>query len=498
VGERSHDFVIRGASIIDGSGAAAWTGDVAVRGDRIVAVGEVREPAARSVEASGLALSPGFIDVHSHDDFAVLFEPEMSAKLLQGVTTDVVGNCGLGAAPHREAAVTAAAFTPGRMLAPYEGYAGYLAAIDRDPPSLNVAALVGHGTIRAAAMENPALESSEVERGRMRALLEEGLEAGAVGLSTGLIYEPGRNAREDEIIFLARALAGAGALYTSHMRDESLGLVDSVRETIRVGETAGVAVQISHHKAAGRAAWGMVRESLRQIDEARARGVDVAADQYPYTSASTILAAVVQNRWIEGASAAGAGRALGGDEVVIASSAKHPEWDGRSLAEIGAGTHESPFETARRVLAEDPAVWAILHMMSEDDVREVMRHPTTLIGSDGLPTGGKPHPRLCGTFARVLGRYVRDEHVLGLEDAVHRMTGASALRFGLEGRGFVRPGFFADLVLFDPKRIADRATPSDPRCPPDGIANVFVNGVEVVRDGHHTHARPGRALRRGR
>ncbi len=495
--ERPYELVIRGASIFDGSGAAPIRGDVAVGGGRILAVGEVGGESDRSLDGSGLAVSPGFIDVHSHDDFAVLLEPEMPFKVLQGVTTDVVGNCGLGAAPFRQAAAAAAAFHPGRRIPDYEGYAGYLALLDREPPSLNVAALVGHGAIRAAAMEDPSKASSLAERDRMRGLLEEGLEAGAVGFSTGLIYEPGRNADTAEIVHLARALAEAGAIYTTHMRDESLRLLDSVRETLQVGEEAGVAVQVSHHKAAGRAAWGLVRDSLRLLEEARARGLDAAADQYPYTSASTILAAVVQNRWLAGSPRGGGGRAVEAAEVVIASSAKRPEWDGRSLAEIGAGRGESAAATAQRVLDEDPAVWVIVHLMDEGDVRTVMRHPTTLIGSDGIPTGGKPHPRLCGTFPRVLGHYSRDEGVLPLEEAVHRMTGASALRFGLRGRGFVRPGFFADLVVFDPARICDRATISDPRRPPDGIAHVFVNGVEVVRDGVHTGARPGRALRRG-
>lgn len=492
----SYDLVIRGGSLYDGSGSAPVDGDVAIRGDRIVAVGEAIAAAGRTLDARGLAVAPGFIDVHSHDDFAVLLEPLVPFKLLQGVTTEIVGNCGLGAAPFPQASASAAALHPGCRIAPYEGYAGYLERIDRDPPSLNVAALVGHGAVRAAAMADPTKPSSAAERNAMRALVEEGLSAGAVGLSTGLIYEPGRNADTAEIIDLAHTLAGIGAVYTSHMRDESTRLLDSIRETLRVGEEAGVPVQVSHHKAAGRAAWGLVNDSLRLLDQARSRGIDAAADQYPYTSASTILAAVVQNRWLEGAEEPGSGRANAAHEVVIASSARRPEWDGRSLAEIGAGRGETAAQTAARVLAEDPAVWVIVRMMNEDDVRTVLRHRTTLIGSDGLPTGGKPHPRLWGTFPRVLGHYARDEGVLSMEEAVHRMTGASAARFGLRDRGLLRPGAFADIVIFDPSRIADCATPDDPCRPPLGIRSVFVNGAEVVRDGAHTGARPGRALRR--
>lgn len=488
------DLVLRGAEVHDGTGAPAVVGDVAVRGDRIVAVGGAPVAAGRAVDARGLAVAPGFIDVHSHDDFAVLLDPQMPEKVLQGVTTEIVGNCGLGAAPFREARASAAMLHPGRTLPAWEGYAGYLAALDRDPPSLNVAALVGHGALRLAVLGTAPEPPGDAALDRMRALLREGLEAGAVGYSTGLIYEPGRHARTEELVALAREMRGTGALYATHMRDESRGLLDSIRETLRVAEEGEVPVQVSHHKAAGRGAWGLVKDSLRLLEEARACGLDVAADQYPYTSASTMLGAVSQNGWLAGAPGGGGARMLESTHVRIASSAVRPEWDGRTLQEIDESA--SAHDVAQQVLAIDPAVWVVVEMMCEEDVRAVLRHPTTLIGSDGLPTAGKPHPRLAGTFPRVLGHYARDEGVLTLPEAVHRMTGASATRFGLRDRGFVRAGAYADLVVFDPARILDRATTSDPRRPPDGIAHVFVNGVEVARDGVHTGARPGRALRR--
>jgi len=329
--------------------------------------------------------------------------------------------------------------------------------------------------------------------------VREGVGAGAVGLSTGLIYEPGRYARTDEIVALARELGGpAGGLYASHMRNEADGLLDAVREAIRIGEDAGVPVQISHHKASGRNNWGRVRDSLRLIDEARARGLDVTADQYPYVAGSTSLAAVLQNGGFRADSPGGLGQ-LGGGDVLVASAPKHPEWEGRTVAALASSWSLGAEAAAHRIVeGEGEACFVVVFTMDEADVRTVMAHPTTMIGSDGVPTGGKPHPRLYGCFARVLGHYVRDEKVLDLATAVHRMTGMSARKFQLADRGAVRAGAFADLVVFDPARIADTATYESPRRAPTGIRAVYVNGVAVARDGVHTGARPGRALRRGR
>jgi dihydroorotase/N-acyl-D-amino-acid deacylase len=277
------------------------------------------------------------------------------------------------------------------------------------------------------------------------------------------------------------------------MRDEGLGLTESVRESIEIGERAGVPVQISHHKASGRENWGKVKESLRVIEDARARGLDVTADQYPYTAASTVLAAVLS--YLEGGGGIGRGRP---EDIQLSSAPQHPEWEGRTIAALAAEWGVSPGDAARRVLdAEGIAATVVMHVMCEDDVRTVMRHPTTMIGSDGLPTlHGKPHPRLYGTFARVLGTYAREQGVLSLAEAVHRMTGFPARKFRFTDRGEVRAGAFADLVVFDPARVADVATYAEPHQPPAGIAHVFVNGTQVVKDGAHTHARPGRTLRR--
>jgi N-acyl-D-amino-acid deacylase len=492
------DLVIRNATVYDGTGARGQRADVGITGDVIDAVGDLAaEHAASTVDAKGLAVAPGFIDVHSHDDFAVFLMPDMDFKVCQGVTTDIVGNCGLGAAPFDSAQGYLQFFgADGHRdaLPSWRSYPEYLDAIDRDPPSCNVAVLAGHGTIRLDAMGIERRAPSDAELAVMIDTIDAAIDAGCVGLSTGLIYEPGRYAHTDELIALANTMAGTGALYASHMRNEGTDLVESVTETIRIGEVGGVPVQISHHKATGRAAWGLVNESLALIDVARARGVDVTADQYPYTAGSTTLFAVVQNH-DEGT--AGTGETEW-DKITLASAPNHTEWERRSIATLAVEFGTEPAEAARRIVdVEGYGAVVIMESIDEDDVRTVMAHPTTMIGSDGIPTfGGKPHPRLYGTFARVLGHYTRDAQLLSLEEAIHRMTGMPARKFGLAGRGTVAPGAAADLVLFDPAQIDDVATYDDPRKHPAGIVSVWVNGTAVVRDGAHTGARPGRAVRR--
>src|SRR4051794_13325572 len=492
------DFVIRNATVYDGTGAPPRVADVAVTDGKIEAVGDLSGAhAASEVAADGLALAPGFIDVHSHDDFAVFLMPEMEFKVGQGVTTDVVGNCGLGAAPFESSHTYLRFFGADQhrdALPAWDTYGEYLDALDRDPPSLNVAVLVGHGTVRLDAMGNERRAPTDAELARMIDTLDGALDAGCVGYSTGLIYEPGRYSNTDELVALAQAMARTGGLYASHMRNEADFLVDAVTETIRIGEDGAVPVQISHHKASGRSAWGLVKESLAVIDDARGRGVDVTADQYPYTAGSTSLFAVLQN-YEEGTAGVGP---VEWDTITVVSAPAHTEWEGHSLAALAEDFGIDPPEAARRVVdAEGYGAVVVLESMHEDDVRTVMAHPSTMIGSDGIPTfGGKPHPRLYGTFARVLGRYARDERVLPLEEAVHRMTGMPAAKFGLAGRGVIEAGAHADLVLFDPTTIDDIATYDAPRRHPTGISIVWVNGVAVVRDGAHTGVRPGRALRR--
>jgi N-acyl-D-amino-acid deacylase len=492
------DLLVRGATVYDGTGGPARVADVAVTADRIEAVGDLSAAhAGTEIAAGGLALAPGFIDVHSHDDFAVFLMPEMDFKVGQGVTTSVVGNCGLGAAPFGSAQRYLPFFGADNhrgLLPNWTTYGDYLDAVDSDPPSLNVAVLVGHGTLRIDAMGNERRAPTDGELATMLDTLAAGLDAGCVGYSTGLVYEPGRYSHTDELVTLAQEMAQFGGVYTSHMRNEGVGLLDAVGETIRVGEDGGVPVQISHHKATGRSAWGLVHDSLAFVDGARARGVDVTADQYPYTASSTGLFAVLQNHE-ERSQGIGA---VEWERVTLASAPRHVEWEGRSVTDLAGELGTDPVEAARRIVdAEGYGAVVVIEGMNEEDVRTVMAHPTTMIGSDGIPSfGGKPHPRLYGTFARVLGHYARDEHVFSLEVAVHRMTGMPAAKFGLTGRGVIERGARADLVLFDPATINDTATYEAPRRHPTGISAVWVNGTCVVRDGVHTAERPGGALRR--
>ncbi len=482
-------LAIRNALIHDGAGSDPITGDVLIEGDRIVEVGIVSGGADDDIDVGGLSLAPGFIDVHTHDDFAALVHRDMAFKTRGGVTTCIVGNCGFGAAPFDAAMVMGKSLYPDMEPPVYEGYAGYLAALDEYPPGVNIGVLAGHGTIRLAAMGNERRPPTDDEMAAMHASLSEAVDAGVLGLSTGLIYEPGRYAETEELIELTAGLRGTSALYASHMRNEGEQLLEAVNEAIRIGAEAGVPVQISHHKVTGEANWGLVSQSLALIDEARERGQIVNADQYPYTAGSTVLRAVMQNQMFD--------NRTGAEGVVIASCISRPEWEGRSIASFSEEWDLTPMEAAQRIVDQEDGTSVVIHSMCEPDVETVLAHPSTMIGSDGIPTlDGKPHPRLFNTFARVLGHYSRDRGVLSMAEAIRRMTGYSADTFGLVDRGYVRPGAFADLVVFDPETVIDRGTFADPNQYPTGIHRVYVNGVEVVNGDTPTGALPGRALRR--
>lgn len=493
--EHGLDLAIVGGLVVDGSGKPPFAADVGIAGDRIVSLGRVRGQARRRIDAGGLVVAPGFIDVHAHDDMAVLQWPGLDFKVMQGVTTDVVGNCGLGVAPVSPAYCryydTFLADVLGKRTAfSWETTADYYRAVERAGPSCNMACLVPHGLLRLAAMGWQPRPPSDSELAQMKELLEEALVAGGIGLSSGLIYPPGIFATSEELIGLCRTVARYGGLYASHIRNEGEQLLAAVEEAIRIGEEAGVGVEISHHKAYGRPSWGKVEASLRLIDEAGGRGLDVTVDVYPYTAGSTLLGVLV---------ATGLRDEGDPEDVLIASAPRHPQFEGKTLAELGRLKGMPPLEAARALLREDPSIVAVGFGMAEEDVRRVMRHPAAMFGSDGLPSaGGKPHPRLYGTFARVLGIYVRQEKLLTLEEAVHKMTALPARKHRLSQRGQMAVGYYADLTIFDPARVADVATYQEPRRHPEGIRYVIVNGQVVVDDGHHTGKAAGRVLRGGR
>lgn len=472
------DLVIRNATLYDGLGAPPRKGDLAVRDDRIVAIGDLAQMrGASELDAGGKALAPGFIDVHTHDDRLLLSDPLMRCKASQGVTTVVVGNCGVSLAPlvidRRPPAPLDLIAEEGSKFFP--SFAAYLDRLDQEPPAVNAVAQVGHSTLRAGAMTDLDRPATSSEIKQMRAKLEESLEAGAIGLSTGLFYAPAAAAPTEEVIELAKALAPVGGMHTTHMRDEADRVLDSLNETFRIGREARAPVVISHHKCAGAPNHGRSVETLALIEEARKRQ-PLGLDAYPYVAGSTVL---------------DPRRFMGASKILITWSRPMPEAAGRELADIAAEMGVSLEEAAERLR---PA-GAIYFMMDEADVRRILAYPHTMIGSDGLPHDEHPHPRLWGTFPRVLGHYVREVRLFPLEQAIRKMTGLSAAQFGLVDRGVLREGAYADLVLFDPETIIDAATFEKPTTPAPGVLQVWVNGRAVWKDGAPTGARPGRALR---
>jgi len=474
-----HDLIFRNATIVDGTGAARFAGDVAVNGDRIAAVGDLGGmAAAREVDCAGAVLAPGFIDVHTHDDHALLMRDAMIPKLTQGVTTVVTGNCGISLAPItlKQPPVPPLDLLGGTEDFRFSSFGSYIATLDADGTPVNAAPMVGHTTLRAAAMAKLDRPASNREIASMQALIRECVEAGAVGLSTGLFYPPASEAPAEEVAALLETLAGTGAVYTTHMRDEGDHIAESLAESFDTSARASVPLVVSHHKCSGRDNFGRSRETLAMFDQARSRQ-PVALDVYPYAASSTVLLDDYMAK---------------AERIMIAWSEPHPEISGRYLDEIATEWDCEKAEAFQRLKPGG----AIYFVMDEEDVRRILAYPHSMVGSDGLPHDRHPHPRLWGAFARVLGHYARDIGLFSLETAVHKMTGLSAGTFGLAGRGVIREGAFADLALFDPAAIIDRATFENPAQPAAGIEMVMVNGEPVLDAGRPTGARPGRALRR--
>jgi N-acyl-D-amino-acid deacylase len=541
--------LIRDGDVIDGTGAPTRRADVLIEDDHVAEIGAITLAPDQVVDARGMVVTPGFIDVHSHGDFQLPGEPEAQGKVMQGVTTEVIGNCGLGLFPANEKVeefygLLAPMLFGDRGAGCARDVAAYRDRLNAKGLSVNAAPLIPHGNVRCLAMsldERPARPS---ELTQMKEAVAANMEEGAFGFSTGLVYPPGAFAETEEVIELARVTAQYGGIYATHMRDEGGRLVQSVEETLRIAREAKVSTQISHHKAAGRWNWGKVKKTLRMIDRAREQeGLDVHCDVYPYTAGSTVLSAMILPLWaFEGSQEKTLERlrdpatrekilegtrerlmklarmpdameswfpkralvpfmAIGLSRLVVVSSVRNNhEYEGLSIAKIARRRGQGIFDTMLDLLVEEElAVAAIAHMMSEDDVERVMKHPITMIGSDGFPQKeGKPHPRSYGTYPRVLEHYVRERKLFSLETAISKMTSMVARKLGMKDRGELSVGKKADVVIFDAARIHDRATYADPRNFPTGLAHVFVNGRWTVKNGEHTGARGGGVLTRGK
>jgi N-acyl-D-amino-acid deacylase len=527
---RDFDLLIKDGLVLDGLGNPAATADIGISGPWIKSIGKISASRARSVlEARGLAVGPGFIDVHDHTDVHLLANPAAESAVHQGVTTLISGNCGSSPFPIAEAIFEEERTNAKKIFGielTWRDLQGFFARLEETGLSLNYGTLVGHGAIRGAAMGFDDRDPRPEEMEKMTALLADSLKSGALGLSSGLEYTPGSFARPDELVGLCRLVARAGGVYATHMRDEGDRLIESLDETIDVARRSGVSLQISHFKTAYPRNWAKIEAAISRLEEAKKAGVDIFCDRYPYIAGATDLdfnfplwaregttaefLARLKNPALEAklkASLAEREKKLGSwDKVVISDvvTEKNKKFEGRNILEAAADAGKPPYEFMRDLLIEEnDQVGMVIFMMTEENLKRILAHPLVGVGSDGnavAPYGilgrGKPHPRYYGTFSRVLGKYVREERLVPLAEMIKKMTSMPARKFGLAKRGVLQPGHFADIVVFDPDRIIDKATWSDPHQFPEGVEYVLVNGGIVIDKGIHTGKRPGTVLRK--
>jgi N-acyl-D-amino-acid deacylase len=526
------DLLIRNGTIIDGSGGKPFRSDLGVRQGRIAALNLLSEAKAGCViDATGLVVSPGFIDMHSHDDLALIVEPLMEAKIRQGVTTDVIGHCGLGPAPFQMDEAWRNYLGPilgdGPDKWDWSTFNEYLQRLEAAQPALNIAPMVSYGAIRTVVCGMDRSESTEREQAAMANLVREALVEGAFGMSTGLVYVPCIHANQRELKELFQLVGEAGRLMDIHIRSHGSGLLNSVQEALDIAASAGVTLEISHLKSLGRPNWPNRPLMTAMIDEALARGQQIAFDQYPYSAGSTLLSHILPP-WSKAGGGGALARRLGDPATrqiireealglklpkepqgwecwvsfmpwsdVLISGARSPEVVGKTLSELGDEQGKEPIDAMLDLLAEDEGEVAAVYknLFSEEDIAALMQHSASLVGTDGIITSGQPHPRLYGTYPRMLGKYCREEKVLDLPTVVKHMSSAPAIQLGLQDRGRLQVGMVADVVVFDPTTVSDTATYSNPRQFPVGIPHVIVNGVPVVQGGEITGDRPGKVLR---
>ena len=524
------DVKIEGATIYDGKGSEPFRGDIGIRGEKIFAVEtNLAEGAKRIINATGKITCPGFIDIHSHSDFSAVINPNLDSKIRQGVTTELVGNCGFSACPildeeHR--AELSRKYAGMGIEISWKWPEEYFAILEGNGIALNVAILVGHGNIRTAVMGRSSSKPTEDELEKMKEIADRCLREGAFGISTGLVYPPGTFSAKEEIVELLSAARENGALYTTHMRNEGERLREAVEEAIQCAKEAGVRLQISHLKAIGKNNWGKIEEAFEAIESARGEGLDVTCDRYPYIASSTSLDAVLPSWAYEGGEekelqrlADKETRAQMAREILekrpdedfwsrmivcCVGSEELKKYEGKTIAEIAGHEGKDCCEAVFDILLRDELQAEMIYFsMCEENLEKVLKKPYTMIGSDGAARAdygvlstGKPHPRVYGTFPRVIARYVR-KGVLGMAEAIAKMTSMPAKKIGLEGRGTISQGDYADIVVFDADKIADTATFDNPHRHPEGIDLVMVNGKVAVEKGEFLGVHSGKVLKKG-
>jgi N-acyl-D-amino-acid deacylase len=517
------DLMIKGGRIVDGTGNPWFRADVSVADGLIVEVGSLNTEAKRIIETDGLVVTPGFIDTHSHSDLMLIAEPEARQKIMQGVTTEMIGQDGLGEAPIKDDLVEDwRRYLSGLNGDPdiewgWRGFGEYLDAIEKARPATNVVALVGHGNVRLLAMGMENRQPTTQELKEMKGILSGSMLEGAFGMSTGLIYPPCVYADTEELTELCKVVSVHGGIFVVHMRNEGDRLFESIEEVATVGSESSVPVHVSHFKASGERNWGKVVEALEMLEKARGEGIDMTVDQYPYVAGSTFLSSLlpvwmheggtqrmldrlkdeeIRRKIAEEMEEGGRGKNWGWGNILVTSvkTEGNRRFEGKNLEEIAEERGQGPLKALfNLIMEEENAATMVSFGMSEDDVCTVMRSPLQMVCTDGIALG-KPHPRAYGTFPRVLGRYVRGG-VLRLEEAVRKTTSLPAQRLGLRNRGLIRPGMHADITIFDPDKIIDTATYKDPIQFPKGIEYVIVNGEITVDKGEYTGSRKGEVLR---
>lgn len=529
------DMVINNGTLIDGTGNPWIKADIGIIGQRISEIGQIGvEKSSKAIDASGLVVCPGFVDIHSHSDLTLIVNPKAESKIRQGISTEIIGNCGDSAAPlndflREEISKTNPFIQRSGNHIDWSSMAEYLECLNKQGVAVNVVPLVGHGNVRGCTLEFDNRSPSNAELDEMKKTLRSAMEEGAFGMSAGLLFPPGSYATTEELIELSKVVAQYDGIYTSHIRGESENLFKSMIEAILIGEKGGLPVEISHHKASGKENWGKTRDTLRMIDEARERGVDVTCDVYPYTAASIQLFALLPPWVREGGTEkmkmrlmdegnrkrlrkemvvstenwSSLLKAANWDATMIAQSGNNPNYEGRTIAEIAQEKKMDPFDFTFDLLIEENGTCVVRSIMCEEDVSTVMQHPTSMIATDSSsvapygPLGeGKPHPRSYGAFPKVLGKYVREEGILTLENAIRKMTSMPAQRIGIRDRGLIKKGMCADICIFDSKTIMDNATFENPHQFSTGVKYLLVNGKLVLEGEIQTAVLAGQVLRK--